>query len=677
MKKIFLFILLFVCNLNGYSQGCSEDNPIACLCPGGVDTCDLLPDLKVTKAILLEAGLNPETKGELRISTATPNLGYGPLSVDATDYYVCGTDTIYSPLINLTTCDDGTDPHQLIRQRIFRKEGNTIVKYKRWAGSMTYHPIHGHMHVDDWCAFQLRRSVDGISDPFEMPIVAAGRKLGFCLMDYGSCDDYPGYCKDANDSTVTGNTAINFGLGGGEYACGTIGQGISAGFLDIYHHYLDDMDIQIPDSLCNGKYYLTVEVDPNNNFIETDETNNKMAVIVELKNQNIVPTKIVSVSDKTSICENSSVNLSAINALSYQWNTGETTQSIAVSKAGDYVVTIQNSCESIVSTPTSIEVLASLPTQITPDTTICQATQLTLSAQGSGEISWYDALDENSQPIGTGNTFITPTINANKTYYLNQKVVYPGAIYFNQPHDNTFGDGGFSNFLSWLNFDVASNCQLKSVKVFSGEAINTNIQVRASDGTVLLEKNVDIPEGESRLELNFNLQPGTNYQLGPDEAVKLFRNNGNVTYPYQISGIISINGSNWDDPENDSYRYYYFYDWEITEPDRICISPKIPVNVTFQDCVGVNPTQKPTTDIISISPNPNNGVFSVYLKTTQPDFIKVAIFDITGKIVYSRKMVVGTNEFNQTIQVNELPKASYILQITTSNKTLTQKIDIQ
>src|SRR5690606_9041815 len=119
------------------------------------------------------------------------------------------------------------------------------------------------------------------------PIIGDGAKLGFCLMDYGTCSYYNNHCKDTNMYYSQGNTLINtdfpnYGLGGGSYNCSVVEQGISSGYTDIYSENLDGMWINIPPGTCNGNYWIVAEVDPKDNFIESREDNNWTAIPITL-----------------------------------------------------------------------------------------------------------------------------------------------------------------------------------------------------------------------------------------------------------------------------------------------------------------------------------------------------------------------------------------------------------
>ena len=146
-------------------------------------------------------------------------------------------------------------------------------------------------------------------NPMNWPIVSDGAKMGFCLMDYGTCgtgtnSEYYGHCRDENryspeylayfpefdDGSNGGNVKYNndfpnFGLGGGNYGCSPIEQGISSGWLDLYGEWLDDQWINIEPGLCNGVYWIVGVVDLNDNYLESNEDNNWTAIPVTLTQQ--------------------------------------------------------------------------------------------------------------------------------------------------------------------------------------------------------------------------------------------------------------------------------------------------------------------------------------------------------------------------------------------------------
>jgi hypothetical protein len=585
---------------------CNLSDASGCDCLDGSNDCDLLPDMTVAQVLLEDASANPETPGELGVSVSSPNIGHGPLRIVATDYYVCGTDTVFSPGGYSGTCPDGSDPRQLIQQRIYHKNADGSMSFwDRWAGSMTYHASHGHMHVDDWGKYSLRTEVPGL-DPIDWPIAAEGAKLGFCLMDYGSCLYYNGHCVDTSGNVLTSD-APNYGLGGGSYSCGLTNQGISAGYTDIYYYYLDGMQIPIPASLCNGTYKLVVVLDPYDYFLEEDESNNVVVADITLTQQGGGSLAIVA-DGPTSFCDGESVTLSLDGtASSYAWSNGATTPTITVSNTASISCTAVSPTCGTQTTPTvDINVTTTSPPIALGDTT-CGPGSVTLTATGGGTLRWYDAPSGGTE-VAVGASFVTPALSSTTTYYVASEDGTLGGNYSVGPagHSGSSTYAG-STVNAHLVFDALSDFTLESVEVETDDAGVREIQLRNAGGSVLASTSVFIPAGVSTVPLNFNVPAGTDLELGTNGAVNLAnfggqspelkRTSGGLSYPYEVAGVVSVK----DSPYGTSY-YYYFYNWTVSEPDQLCESVRVPVQAVVDSgpgCDGCNAPASPSVSAIT------------------------------------------------------------------------------
>ncbi|MDQ3051087.1 MAG: T9SS type A sorting domain-containing protein [Bacteroidota bacterium] len=292
---------------------CTITNALGCECPDTSTTvCDLLPDM--TASALIIQNEHTEYPGYLTLSNATPNIGYGPLEVRGIN--VCYCDTM---VVGCATpvCPDGSFPKQLITQRIYNKNGQTMTHWDNPAGTMTYHPNHGHMHVDNWASYTLRVGTND-PDPFSWPLAGTGGKISFCLINLGSCSGSPGYCLDSLGNVLTGNNFPNNGLGGAS-GCGNE-QGIFVGSLDIYNQGLSGQQIDFP-GICNGDYFIVSHTDPDNLFLEMDDTNNHAVVPITLTQQGTGPLNPSFTYTSTGLSVNFSANVPGVTA--YQWYFGD------------------------------------------------------------------------------------------------------------------------------------------------------------------------------------------------------------------------------------------------------------------------------------------------------------------------------------------------------------------
>ena len=127
--------------------------------------------------------------------------------------------------------------------------------------------------------------------------------------------------------------------------------------------------------------------------------------------------------------------------------------------------------------------------------------------------------------------------------------------------DNMFSTGSYFQGNQHLVFDASIDCNIKSAIFYSD--INNNqvtFELRNANGTVVDDTTHVLDSGSQRLELNFNVPIGNNYQLGiSSNNSSLYRNNSGAQYPYNIGGAIDITGSS---ASSSSY-YYFYYNIEV------------------------------------------------------------------------------------------------------------------
>ncbi len=324
---------------------CTTSNGTGCLCPDGTQNCDLLPDM--TASALIIQNEHTEHVGYMTLSNATPNIGWGPMEIWGTN--ACACDTTVVPCTT-TLCPNGQAPKQLINQRVYHKNGSAISYYDRPAGTMSYHPSHSHTHVDNWAHFSLRIPTSN-PDARTWPIIGTGSKVSFCLINLGNCTSDYGYCLDSIGNIITMADIPNSPMGSVS-GCG-VSQGIYVGNLDIYGQGLPGMQINFP-GVCNGQYYIVSITDPDDNFLESNENNNWVAVPVTLTQQPGAP--INSAFTYSSFANSFVFAPDTTGTLTYLWDFGDgftsnmDTAYHVYNQPGVYNVTLQvsnGSCSSL------------------------------------------------------------------------------------------------------------------------------------------------------------------------------------------------------------------------------------------------------------------------------------------------------------------------------------------
>ncbi len=309
---------------------CSTSDVTLCHCPDGSQDCDLLPDMTASAAALLNGSY--ENPGIIYVNNATPNIGWGPLEIHGINS--CWCDTVQVPCSTTACPGSGLPPKQLVQQTVYHKHNGVVTTWTRPAGTMTYHPTHGHIHVDNWASYTLRKPVYGLTAP-DWPIVGVGSKQSFCLVNLGQCSTAGGYCRDTAGNVLGPAEILNYGLGA-VTGCGS-DQGIFVGNYDVYSAGLSGQDIPV-DSICNGTYYLVSITDPSNAMLETNDNNNWAAVPFTLTQQINLPFPSVnftySASGNTITFYNSSTDYDSLS-----WDLGDGIKTSGINPIHTYCCT--------------------------------------------------------------------------------------------------------------------------------------------------------------------------------------------------------------------------------------------------------------------------------------------------------------------------------------------------
>ena len=207
----------------------------------------------------------------------------------------------------------------------------------------------------------------------------------------------------------------------------------------------------------------------------------------------------------------------------------------------------------------------------------CGPSSLYLQANSnSTNINWYS--DQNGQNlVSTGNSFITPVLNTSTTYYVKSEIIFPAI--FGGPSNSSFGSGSFYQGNRHLIFDNYYPSKLVSVLVYSNSDGYRTIELRNSSNAILKDTSIFIPNSPNgvRVYLNFDLPVQNNLQLGVNgNNTDLYRNSNGAIFPYDISDIVSITGTN----ASAGY-YYFFYDWEVLK--QSCSSNLYPVDAIINN----------------------------------------------------------------------------------------------
>lgn len=182
---------------------------------------------------------------------------------------------------------------------------------------------------------------------------------------------------------------------------------------------------------------------------------------------------------------------------------------------------------------------------------------LELSTAEPGRIRWYSAADGGTL-LGQGASILVDIGNDPRTVYAQFSPVRQVGR-----EDNAVGNTQFSTEVNGLIFNAVVPFRLRSVKVYAAESGGRLISLVNESGAST-NKVVQIPAGESRIELDFNVPAGQGYRLELKGGKALQFTFGPSGYPYTIPNVVSITRST-----GSLLQYFYFYDWEV-EFDYFC-----------------------------------------------------------------------------------------------------------
>ncbi|MBL7939080.1 MAG: hypothetical protein JNL43_06965 [Flavobacteriales bacterium] len=595
--------------VNGKVVGqCSITNATSCVCAtAGQTNCDLLPDMTISWSALANYASGPSeysqssssNPGRLRVSGSTPNIGKGNLEVrGVTDggfrAFICGTDTnIVAAGQQSYTCPQGQTPRQVLYQRIYHKNGSAMTYTDKKTGTMTYHPNHGHYHVDDWTTMTLRIQDPSEPLPTKWPIVATGAKIGFCLMDYYDCwsSSAPGHCRTAQGITGSGsqlNTTAQFpnnGLYRG-YSCGADYQGISTGRTDVYSESLEGMWINLMPNLCDSNYWIVAEVDPTNVFQEENEENNWAAIPFRLALQRVSGSSggsgYIHTDKAPIITPNGTVTLTATPGYNYLWNTGATSRSITVSQPGNYSCVISAPCGSLATGVMNVTSLAAPPSPAPSGATIIGPASTTLVCPGT-EPQWY-AAPTGGVSLNSGTSFTTPVLAADATYWVSDRnKVAATSVTAGKGYVPSHGSN--YNGKQWLLFDAYQPFTLRSVQVYSNAVGMRHFVLVDNVGNLIAEKQLELGIGLQTVQLGFRVPAGTQHKISAYDSgatssgtqlifQDLHRSTVGVSYPYSLGTLGAITGST----EGASV-YHFLYNWQVETEEVTAESARVPVTV--------------------------------------------------------------------------------------------------
>lgn len=210
---------------------------------------DLVPDVTETYVRYIAIGYDEPTNTwtygppELAFDTLAKNFGTVAVDIQSDDFT-----NQTNP--NALQCVAWTGP---------------VCREREQVGGFEIHPGHGHIHFNDFAKYELRRLLPGGAPDYSASgLIAISDKVSFCLVDL---------MKTRDDAPPVGTYTT----------CSALREGISPGWADIYGSQLEGQQMSLA-GLSDGQYALVITMNYSGNLYESDRSNNRVAVTVQLEN---------------------------------------------------------------------------------------------------------------------------------------------------------------------------------------------------------------------------------------------------------------------------------------------------------------------------------------------------------------------------------------------------------
>ena len=371
---------------------------------------------------------------------------------------------------------------------------------------------------------------------------------------------------------------------------------------------------------------------------------------------------------ETEFCQGASVFLEAPSALSYSWSNEEETQVIQVTESGEYSVQVEGACgEEVTSDVIVVNVLDAPESAPLVSDVEDLAGLIEVTAEGSDIVWFSDAAGENI--IGNGSPFSINT-EENITIYAANQTVYGDLVSENGGKtENSEPGAHHDNSANGLVFTAEEDIVIKNVKVFANGEDEREIVVYDSEDNVIEMGTFLIPDGESVVQLNFEIPAGEDYvMITTDNNPQLWRDaaGSGVDYPYLFGDLGAITGTTING-QNEFNFYYFFYDWNVESQTTACYSEIVPMNIT----IGVEEIPELTNFILY--PNPASTEIRYEYTAVESGDLLVTLIDQRGRTVFRENFNTAVGSHQGVISVNDYAPGVYTFHILMDGLGLAEK----
>lgn len=333
----------------------------------------------------------------------------------------------------------------------------------------------------------------------------------------------------------------------------------------------------------------------------------------------VVPT--ITAKGALSFCEGKKVTLKSSSKILNTWSNDSHLDSLVVTTSGKYTVTVSNTCGSKTSAPTVIDVKPLLPmVTVVPNDTVCPGDSVLLISNSTTGNTWAGVAFWES---ATNDTLVA-YINSNRTFTL------------------TINNGCAVNKSVKQKIVAKSRPAAPTMDPFYDKVCNDPNDIFGVFNTYPLP--AGYPEG------------GT----------------------YSGSGVISFGNTNVFSPTAASLVGIGSIVYTVTDSLTGCtnsVSQMVFIDTTAECTMGINENVLATST--SIFPNPSSGKVTITVNNVAYSTIQIAVADVLGNTVLQTIAERNTGGFTRELNLNNLAKGVYVIQLSADGERFSKKIIIE
>jgi hypothetical protein len=169
---------------------------------------------------------------------------------------------------------------------------------------------------------------------------------------------------------------------------------------------------------------------------------------------------------------------------------------------------------------------------------------------------------------------------------------------------------------------------------------------------------------------------GVDTNICAQDSITLDAGAGSYTYTWEIDGVLTTDVTQMIvlDTNTLGGNGTYSVVVNITDTSSTCTSSDT-ISIVYSTCAGVNTLSDNVS--LTIYPNPNKGVFTLNVNTTDVKELTIKVMNLQGQTVYSKNNFDNITNVNEQIDLSNNAKGIYFINVTSDKGVKTHKVIVQ